>query len=152
MLETATQAHLRSAGSVLSIYREMHPTLSCLRIPLWNWRAPFVRLAESDPFSWKSRLQNPGQVVDGCLGPAWGCGVSSPFSSGTCPSPFTFMSRRYGGERQKKVIGSHIQVMPLLHNPSRAPEAAGEDGVFLCHPRHPASSSPPHASGEEPTA
>ena len=42
--------------------------------------------------------------------------------------------------------------MPLLHKPSRAPKAAGEEGVFVHHPRHPASSSPPHASGEDPTA
>lgn len=34
MLETATQAHLRSAGSVLSIYGRMGSTLSHLQIPL----------------------------------------------------------------------------------------------------------------------
>ena len=94
ILETATQAHLRSAGSVLSIYRESYPALSCLRISLRHERAPFARLAEFDPFSWKSPLLSPDRVTDGCLGPAWGCGVSSPFSSGTYPSPF--MSCRYG--------------------------------------------------------
>ena len=31
MLETATQAHLRSAGSVLSIYRGVHQTVNHLR-------------------------------------------------------------------------------------------------------------------------
>ena len=65
--------------------------------------------------------------------------------------PIAFYELQMWGQRQKKVIGSHIQVMPLLHNPSCAPEAAGEDGVFLQPPRHPASSFPPHASGEEPT-
>ena len=34
MLETATQAHLRSAGSVLSIYGGVDSTLSHLQIPL----------------------------------------------------------------------------------------------------------------------
>ena len=94
MLETATQAHFRSAGSVLSIYRRTYPTIRHLWIRLWHKCAPFVRSAESDPFSWKSLPQGPDQVVDGCPGPARDYDVSSPFSSGTCPS--SFLSCRCG--------------------------------------------------------
>ena len=136
MLETATQAHFRSAGSVLSIYHRTHPTLSHLRIPLWYRCIPFVRSVESDLFSWKSRPQSPDLVVDDCLGPAWDCGVSSPFSSETCPSSFELQMR----EQPKFVIDSHTHkawtAMPILHNPSpntRPASAVGEDGVFVRH-------------------
>lgn len=85
ILETATQAHLRSAGSVPSIYRGVDSTLSHLRIPMWDYCTPFVGSVEFDLFSWKFQLQNPNPAADDRPGPAWGYGVSSPFSSGTSP-------------------------------------------------------------------
>ena len=76
ILETATHAHFRSVGSVLSIYGELNPTLSHLRIPLWHSCTPYVGSVESDPFSSKSLQQSPNPVAGDYPGPAWGCGVS----------------------------------------------------------------------------